>query len=161
MRFLDTIHPAKRIPIEQKKGALLHFLRYKYSDFDLNKSFTEQFRSNNQKLLEVLRDLVQKQTTDDNGEYFSNQQEAEGHLIAIVGNDSGEHLSCTDTVTSRVDGDKRYIIIQEKEYEVIGIYKMAKTPIIPFNSLDDNTQLQGHIMIGFKKSITRSQYDVS
>jgi len=104
---------------------------------------------------------VQKQTTDDNGEYFSNQQEAEGHLIAIVGNDSGDHLSCTDTVTSRVDGDKRYIIIQEKEYEVIGIYKMAKTPIIPFNSLDDNTQLQGHIMIGFKKSITRSQYDVS
>ena len=64
MRFLDTIHPAKRIPIEQKKGALLHFLRYKYSDFDLNKSFTEQFRSNNQKLLEVLRGLVQKQATD-------------------------------------------------------------------------------------------------
>lgn len=54
----------ERIPIEQKKGALLQFLRYKYSDFDLDKSFTEQFRSNNQKLLEVLRGLVQKQTTD-------------------------------------------------------------------------------------------------
>lgn len=55
----------KQLPLEQKKGALLHFLRYKYSDFDLDKSFTEQFRSNNQKLLEVLRSLVQKQTTKD------------------------------------------------------------------------------------------------
>lgn len=49
-----------KLSIEQKKGALLQFLRYKYSDFDLDKSFTEQFRSNNQKLLEVLRRLVQK-----------------------------------------------------------------------------------------------------
>lgn len=49
-----------KLSIEQKKGAILQFLRYKYSDFDLDKSFTEQFRSNNQKLLEVLRSLVQK-----------------------------------------------------------------------------------------------------
>lgn len=49
-----------KLSIEQRKGALLQFLRYKYSDFDLDKSFTEQFRSNNQKLLEVLRSLVQK-----------------------------------------------------------------------------------------------------
>ena len=55
----------EKLPLERKKGALLHFLRYKYSDFDLDKSFTEQFRSNNQKLLEVLRGLVQKQTMDD------------------------------------------------------------------------------------------------
>jgi len=54
----------EKLPLERKKGALLHFLRYKYSDFDLDKSFTEQFRSNNQKLLEVLRGLVQKQATD-------------------------------------------------------------------------------------------------
>lgn len=50
----------KQLPLEEKKGALLHFFRYKYSDFDLDKSFTEQFRSNNQKLLEALRSLVQK-----------------------------------------------------------------------------------------------------
>ena len=51
----------EQLPLERKKGALLQFLRYKYSDFDLDKSFTEQFRSNNQKLLEVLRNLVQIQ----------------------------------------------------------------------------------------------------
>ncbi|WP_314724600.1 YkgJ family cysteine cluster protein [Enterocloster bolteae] len=49
-----------KLPLEQKKGAFLQFLRYKYSDFDLDKSFTEQFKSNNQKLLEALRSLVQK-----------------------------------------------------------------------------------------------------
>ena len=49
-----------QLSLVQKKGALLQFLRYKYSDFDLDKSFTEQFRSNNQKLLEALRSLVQK-----------------------------------------------------------------------------------------------------
>lgn len=54
-----------KLSLEQKKKALLQFLRYKYSDFDLDKSFTEQFRSNNQKLLEALRSLVQKQTTKD------------------------------------------------------------------------------------------------
>ncbi len=50
----------KQLPLEQKKGALFQFLRYKYSDFDLDKSFIEQFRSNNQKLLEALRGLAQK-----------------------------------------------------------------------------------------------------
>ena len=51
----------EQLPLERKKGALSQFLRYKYSGFDLDKSFTEQFRSNNQKLLEVLRNLVQIQ----------------------------------------------------------------------------------------------------
>ena len=54
-----------KLSLEQKKKALLQFLRYKYSDFDLDKSFTEQFRSNNQKLLEALRNLMQKKITND------------------------------------------------------------------------------------------------
>ncbi len=53
--------------LEQKKGALLQFLRYKYSEFDLDRPFTEQFKINNQKLLEALRSLVQKQAADDAG----------------------------------------------------------------------------------------------
>ena len=53
-----------KLSLEQKKRALLQFLRYKYSDFDLDKSFTEQFRNNNQKLLEALRSLVQKRDAE-------------------------------------------------------------------------------------------------
>ena len=56
-----------QLSLEQKKGALLQFLRYKYSEFDLDRPFTEQFRTNNQKLLEALRSLVQKQAADDAG----------------------------------------------------------------------------------------------
>lgn len=53
-----------QLSLEEKKSALLQFLRYKYSDFDLDKSFTDQFRSNNQKLLEALRNLVQKSNAE-------------------------------------------------------------------------------------------------
>lgn len=34
------------------------FLFYKYSDYDLDKSFLSQFKSNNDKLLEVLRKMA-------------------------------------------------------------------------------------------------------
>ena len=34
------------------------FLFYKYSDYDLDKSFLPQFKSNNDKLLEVLRKMA-------------------------------------------------------------------------------------------------------
>lgn len=53
-----------QLSLEEKKSALLQFLRYKYLDFDLDKSFTDQFRSNNQKLLEALRNLVQKSNAE-------------------------------------------------------------------------------------------------
>ena len=55
----------EKLFLGQKKGALLQFLRYKYSEFDLDKSFTEQFRNNNQKLLEALGSLVQKKIQND------------------------------------------------------------------------------------------------
>ena len=50
----------EKLSLKQKKGALLQFLRYKYSEFDLDKPFTEQFTENNQKLLEALRNQTQK-----------------------------------------------------------------------------------------------------
>lgn len=50
-----------QIPEDRMQLALLNFLRYKYSDFDLDKPFTEQFRSNNQKLLNALKKLAQEE----------------------------------------------------------------------------------------------------
>lgn len=47
-----------RIPEEKKTTALLHFLRYKYSEFDLDKPFLDQYRRNEQKLLLVLRKMA-------------------------------------------------------------------------------------------------------
>ena len=55
----------EKLSLGQKKGALLQFLRYKYSEFDLDKSFTDQFRNNNQILLEALGSLVQKKIQND------------------------------------------------------------------------------------------------
>lgn len=51
----------EKIPKDRLKQALLFFLRYKYSDFDLDKPFTGQFRSNNQSLLAALKKLAQEE----------------------------------------------------------------------------------------------------
>lgn len=51
----------EKIPKDRLKQALLLFLRYKYSDFDLDKPFTGQFRSNNQSLLAALKKLAQEE----------------------------------------------------------------------------------------------------
>ncbi len=107
----------------------------------------------------IFKQNMERDGTIISGSYFSDAQEANGENVAIISNDSGDKLSCTDTIVTRTDRDKQWITLQGKEFEVIGIYKMANTPLVPFNSLDDNTQLQGQIMIGFNKSVTRSQYD--
>lgn len=49
----------EKLPLERKKRALLQFLRYKYSDFDLDRSFTDQYRRNNDRLLSVLRKMAE------------------------------------------------------------------------------------------------------
>ncbi len=51
----------EKIPQDKLPQALLFFLRYKYSDFNLDRPFTEQFRSNTQKLLTVLKKLAQEE----------------------------------------------------------------------------------------------------
>lgn len=51
----------EKIPEYRKPQALMLFLRYKYSDFDLDKPFTEQFRSNNEKLLTALSKLAREE----------------------------------------------------------------------------------------------------
>lgn len=56
----------RRIPLEMKGRALLHFLRYKYSDFDLDRSFIDQYRRNNDRLLSVLRRMAEDAESETN-----------------------------------------------------------------------------------------------
>lgn len=44
----------KRIPEERKTEAVLHFHRMRYSEYDLDKPFLDQFRRNQEKLLAIL-----------------------------------------------------------------------------------------------------------
>lgn len=54
----------RRIPKSRMKEALLLFLRYKYSDFDLDKPFQEQYEKNIETLLASLKALIsQKEGT--------------------------------------------------------------------------------------------------
>lgn len=49
----------EKIPQNKMKQALMLFLRYKYSDFDLDQPFIQQFKSNNERLLHALRNLAE------------------------------------------------------------------------------------------------------
>ena len=48
----------KKIPEHKRTRAVMMFLFYKYSDYDLDKSFLPQFKNNNDKLLDALRKMA-------------------------------------------------------------------------------------------------------
>lgn len=50
----------RRIPEERKTGALLHFHRLRYSEFDLDKPFLEQFQHNQEALLAILTRMAEE-----------------------------------------------------------------------------------------------------
>lgn len=50
------------VPDADKARAMMLFIRYKYSEFDLDKSFIEQYKRNNNRLITALRRLVGEET---------------------------------------------------------------------------------------------------
>lgn len=50
----------RNIPEEQKTEALLHFYRLRYSEYDLDRPFLEQFQRNQEKLLAILSRMAKK-----------------------------------------------------------------------------------------------------
>lgn len=54
----------KKMPKSRMSRAFFLFLRYKYSDFNLDKPFIEQYKENNQMLLEALRKMAQDGATE-------------------------------------------------------------------------------------------------
>ena len=50
----------RQIPEERKTGALLHFHRLRYSEFDLDKPFLEQFQRNQEALLAILTRMAEE-----------------------------------------------------------------------------------------------------
>lgn len=98
------------------------------------------------------------------GEYFTDSQEINGDLVALVTPPLEDEtfkdtmVDCTSEITTRIEGDKRWVKIQDKEYEVIGYHKQLATPYFPFESLDESTTFQDFIVLVFYKPITNSQY---
>lgn len=77
--------------------------------------------------------------------YFTPEQEQQGSLVALIPGQS----------------EQKEIIIQGKQYTVIGRLNTDEEPIIPYSSLNSYTQLspkQG-ISFGFSKAISKQQYN--
>lgn len=98
------------------------------------------------------------------GEYFSEQNEINGDLVAIAdwvddSDESGLKYSETHKITTKIENGKRWISVQGKEYEVIGYHNWGTAPLLPFESLDDDTELEKSIFLTFDNPITRPQYN--
>lgn len=50
----------RKIPEERKTGALLHFYRLRYSEYDLDQPFLDQFRRNQENLLAILTRMAEE-----------------------------------------------------------------------------------------------------
>lgn len=63
--FADTVPIARllrSIPELRKEEALFHFHRLRYSEFDLDRPFLEQFQKNRKQLLAILGRMAEKTT---------------------------------------------------------------------------------------------------
>lgn len=58
----------RQIPETEKVTALLHFMRCKYIDYDLERPFMEQYLRNNEKLLTILRRMAVNRKGDQDHE---------------------------------------------------------------------------------------------
>jgi len=130
---------------------------YGWGGFDIR--FT--VKNNNIYPCEMFSENLKKNGNLINGEYFTPEQEMNGSLVAIVRevNTFDLDFDCTTNITTRVEGDERWVKIQDKEYKVIGYHTQGALPYIPFESLDNETQFKGIIGLDFIKSITRPQYN--
>ena len=60
----------RMIPENRKTEALMHFLRLRYSEYDLDLPFLEQFRRNQEKLLAILFRMAQNEASSHKNEHF-------------------------------------------------------------------------------------------
>ena len=60
----------RMIPESRKTEALMHFLRLRYSEYDLDQPFLEQFRRNQEKLLAILYRMAEHETASLNNDHF-------------------------------------------------------------------------------------------
>lgn len=107
----------------------------------------------------IFRENLEQYGTLYEGRYFTAEEEATGAAVAIIGDDAGSNRSCIDYITIRNDKNGHLIQLGDRVFQVIGVQKMTILPIIPFNSLEANTQLNHNIYICMDRSITRSQYE--
>lgn len=120
-----------------------------------------RFTIRNQKVVpcEIFHDNLEKYGTMVRGRYFTDEEEKNGSLVALIGGDSGSISSCTDYLTIQDDAEGHFIQIGNRIFQVVGEQKMTCIPIIPFNSLYPDTQLYHHLYITKDRPFTQSEYE--
>ena len=60
----------RMIPENRKTEALLHFLRLRYSEYDLDQPFLDQFQRNQEKLAAILARMAEESASSFNNHHF-------------------------------------------------------------------------------------------
>lgn len=99
------------------------------------------------KICEVFRDNLQSANLTTG--YYSTRQEEEGALVALAYCNNFQHLP-----------NKKSLMIQKKDYQIVGYQKWSETPIVPFASLENTTKIDGEkgVSFSFSKAVTLKQY---
>ncbi len=112
-------------------------------------------------IFEQTKEAFEQQGSILSGRYISDEEEAEGALVAMV---AGHKDPVTGTIkrndeTKALTNDDGTINIFGKKYTVIAEYQAGMpTPLIPFLSVPDEHEVSG-VSLCFYKNVTRSQYD--
>lgn len=94
------------------------------------------------------------------GEWWSEKQEESGALCALVAPKSteNEQYSKSSYNEQYLSRDGKTIQIQGKEYQVVGTSSFTQSPIVPFLSLREDTEIV-EIELDFNYAISMSQYN--
>lgn len=130
-------------------------------DYDKWRSLYNRFTVKNGEIAssDLFENNLRKNGNLISGYYFTDEQERNGELVALARiNSENFDIDFTEQITTRVEGEKRWIQIQGKEYEVIGWHNQEPIPYFPFESLDETTTFQNYIDILFDRPVRRSEY---
>lgn len=105
-------------------------------------------------------DNFEKSKLRQSGEWWSEKQEESGDLCAFVApistkTDYNTKSAYNDNYLSK---DGKTVQIQGNTYQVVGMYGLNLSPIVPFLSLRDDTEMV-QIEMGFNFAISMSQYN--
>lgn len=94
------------------------------------------------------------------GEWWSEAQEESGGLCAIVAAKDTEHASYSKSAynDSYLSEDAKTIQLQDRDYQVVATSNFTTSPIVPFLSLDADTEMV-EIEISFHYAVSKAQYD--
>lgn len=117
--------------------------------------FQFMYRDGSYYFSETVQDNLQKQGMIDAKRFFTKQQYAAGEHVAVL--QVNEHSNQYAYLRPLINGDT--ITLWKQPYRIISKDTDFFPLIVPFTAVPDDLPLNSSFVLGFTRSITRTQYD--